>query len=122
MAACKQKNKQVKGVAVPRPTKTPKNSYDTESHFQKTPIWAFSKCDFDHPKWGIANNVDLLLKVLIKLKALEGMSWNTILSDMAGRNKAPKNSEKEISILTKDAQTRVQELNLHSEHDLVPHS
>ncbi len=127
MAGCKEKyiaaiyqskvSKQPKSAEV-NSGKHPRSSL-ADGFYQKTPIWAFSKCDVDHEKWGIAVNGESLKDVILKLRSFEGMKWSEILSDNSGRKKRPKNSEKEITAIIKDAQKRFEILNLHREHDSI---
>ena len=128
MAACK-KNKKIPNINSPQhkkatvtntqSTKMPKWEVEGDSYYEKTPVWAFSKSDFKHNKWGLETNNDQLLRIIKKLKDYEGMSWRQILSDTAGRRAAPKNSEKNITQIIDEAQDRFQELNLLYEHDSI---
>ena len=98
--------------------KTPKWG-SGESYYERAPVWAFSKSDFEHDKWGLEANNDQILRITKKLKDFEGMTWRQILSDTAGRKSAPKNSEKSVTQIIKEAQDRFNVLNLFHEHDSI---
>lgn len=98
--------------------KTPKLG-SCESYYERAPVWAFSKSDFEHDKWGLEANNDQILRITKKLKDFEGMTWRQILSDTAGRKSAPKNSEKSVTQIIKEAQERFNVLNLFREHDSI---
>jgi len=128
MAAC-NKNKQIPKTEYrsqkqakttdAKSTKTPKLETAGESYYERHPVWAFSKSDFSHVKWGLDANNDQILRIIQKLKAFEGMTWHQILSDTAGRRRAPKNSEKSVTQIVSEAQDRFRELNLFYEHDSI---
>lgn len=128
MAACKKSKK-----TVPTPPNFQKRAIVTnqksdktatvvipeEGYYTSKPVWAFSKSDFDHNKWGLEANNGQILRITKKLKDFEGMTWRQILSDTAGRKRAPKNSEKDVTQIIAEAQERFRELNLFHEHDSV---
>ena len=128
MAACKKSKKAVPTasnfqkratVTNQKADKTATVSSPEKGYYTSKPVWAFSKSDFDHSKWGLDANNDQILRITKKLKDFEGMTWRQILCDTAGRKSAPKNSEKNVTQITKDAQDRFNALNLFHEHDSI---
>jgi len=89
------------------------------SYYDKYPLWAFRRIDFDHPKWGLACNLDKLLDVLAYLKGLETQTWGEILTDTSGRTKSTRNHPIGIDELCSEAQKRVYELKLEEFEELV---
>ena len=100
-------------------TKIPKLAADGEGYYEKPPVWAFSKSDFDHSKWGLETNSNQILRITKKLKDFEGMTWRQILGDTSGRKSAPKNCEKNVTQIISEAQERFKQLNLYHEHDSI---
>ena len=128
MAACKKhkkiiqtESKSQKRVTVTGQTtaKVPVIALSDDGYYTNAPVWAFSKSDLDHQRWGLKVNENKLLGIIEKLRAYEGMTWRDILSDTSGRKRNPKNSEKHITQIINEARGRFQELNLSHEHDSI---
>lgn len=89
-----------------------------KSFYENHPIWSFSKCDFEHERWGVSCSMGSLDIVLKYLKNLESMTWREILTTTAGRSNNTRNHEIECSLIIKEAQERLCELNL-DEYDVL---
>ena len=84
----------------------------SESFYNKHPLWAFQRCDFDHPEWGMACNADMLNKVFKYLSGLESQSWGEILSATSGRKHNTRNHLIQLIRLDTKAQKRASEINI----------
>lgn len=98
--------------------KTPISLYDPNRFFDQTPVWSFSCCDFEHEKWGLCTGPECLDQVFRKLKAYEGQTWREILTDTSGRKNNTKNHEIETYKIIKEAQKRLDDINL-SQYDTL---
>lgn len=78
------------------------------------PKWSFVKCDMQHEKWGISANADCLLNMLERFKNWELITWGEILTTTAGRKSNTQSHPMEVGILDREAQERLEELNLGS--------
>jgi hypothetical protein len=83
------------------------------SLFDLYPSWTFHRCDFDHDKWGFNSKREHIPELLLRLKAFEGQSWGTILSDTSGRKTNAKNHAMSFEKITKEAQARAEQLKLN---------
>lgn len=92
--------------------KEPKNIQNPESFYDQTPVWSFSRCDFDHSKWGICSETSCVESVLKKLGSFEGQNWKDILCDTSGRNGNTKHHQIETHRIIKEAQARLNEINM----------
>lgn len=80
--------------------------------YNLSPKWSFIKCDMQHEKWGILNNIDYLGKMLERFKAWECVTWGEILTPTAGRKHNTQSHPMQVKILNKDASHRLTELKL----------
>lgn len=97
--------------------KAPRGLEESNRFYNKKPSWCFAICDFEHDKWGLCEGrcVADIKDVLSKLKSIESRTWADILSDGKGRGKGSKNHPIEITQLTKEAQSRLREINIYHE-------
>lgn len=79
--------------------------------YNKKPVWSFSKCDIDHPKWGFSASEDLYFFIQ-KLKTYEGLSWIEIMQASGGRRSGTNNHFEPVSELIPEAIGRWKELRL----------
>ena len=89
------------------------------NYYDKYPLWAFRRIDFDHPKWGISKNQEKLIDTLSYLKGLESQTWAQILTSASGRVNNTRNHAILIDELCSDAQKRAIELKLDEFDELV---
>lgn len=92
--------------------RSPKIINNPDSFYGQTPVWSFSRCDFEHEKWGICRSLDYVEGILSRLKSYEGQTWRQILTDTAGRRSNTKNHAIEIHKMCREAQTRLSDINL----------
>lgn len=111
------KNKKVKGQSVSGNKNISLQALKTEKYYDKYPKWAFSKCDFEHEKWGVSCN-HMLDNLLIALRNFEGMSWGEILGATNGRNHNTRSHHVPIENLDDEAVERLKELNLDDYDEL----
>ena len=83
----------------------------------RSPIWSFRYCDFEHERWGIASNGEILPDILARLRDFQGQTWGEILRDTAGRNGNTKNHDIPLTDIIKEAQKRFSDINLHQDFD-----
>lgn len=83
-----------------------------DSFYDQAPTWSFSKCDYLHSKWGVEANAKILPKIIIRLATWEGQTWQEILCDTSGRRNNTKNHPIPAYKLIKEAQHRLEEINL----------
>lgn len=117
----KDKSNKQKKVAQNYKPKAEKNitiENDRKSFYDNHPTWSFSKCDFEHERWGVSCSLGSLDAVLKYLKNLESMTWREILTTTAGRSNNTRNHGIECSLIIKEAQQRMCELNL-DEYDVL---
>lgn len=107
-----KKNKKVPPTYIASDKKKPAIIENPRSFYGKTPVWSFSRCDFEHDKWSVFVNQEKLPSLLLRLKTFEGQTWNEILSDTSGRKCNTKNHSIPRTKLTKEAQKRIEEINL----------
>ena len=101
------------GVKKLRSEKKPfKQKDNSKDFYSKYPRWLFSRCDFDHPKWGMACNSSNLTKVFRYLSDLESQKWGEILTDKSGRGKNTRSHEIDLTNLIKEAQVRAVDINV----------
>ena len=91
--------------------KRPLNLENPNAYYNKHPVWSFSLCDFEHPKWGVAINESCLANLISRLKSWEGQTWGEILRDTSGRKGNTKNHHIDLDRMIRDAQKRLDELN-----------
>lgn len=84
------------------------------SLYQLPPKWSFVKCDMQHEKWGIFNNIEHLGDMLARFKEWERGTWEEILTTTAGRKHNTQSHPMPVGILDKAAAKRLTELNLDS--------
>lgn len=113
------KNKKIKTEVTLKSGKNVITAERPNSYYNTNPIWSFSKCDFDHEEWGINRNAGDLLKVIKKLNVFESMTWGQIYSDTSGRKNAPKNNDKSINTICREAQKSLLNLNLDNLDDTI---
>jgi hypothetical protein len=53
--------------------------------------WAFSRCDFDHPEWGLSTNQDRTGEIFKYLSGLERQKWHEIIAATSGRTANTRN-------------------------------
>lgn len=84
------------------------------SFYNDKPSWVFRKCDFGHCSWGFCGGKESssIQELLEKLSGFEGMTWQEIFSAPKGRGIGSKNHTIPVSKLDKEAQDRLNELNL----------
>ena len=92
--------------------KIPKATENPNAYFHQKPYWSFSKCDWNHEKWGINSNSSKLPGILRRMNAFEGMTWNEILSNCSGRKNNTQNHEIKLEKIEKSALKRFMDLNL----------
>lgn len=93
-------------------SKDPVVTQGSDSYYGQTPVWSFSRCDFDHEKWGICNHTDCVNDLLRRLNSFERSTWGDIFMDTAGRRSNTKNHAIETSRIIKEAQQRLSDINL----------
>lgn len=93
--------------------KIPKNIEDPDRYLQKNPIWAFQRCDLEHERWSIKNCGDFYGEILDKLISFEGLTWAQILSYSGGRRNGTNNHFEDVSILSSEAQKRLEKLHIY---------
>ncbi|MGL6008008.1 MAG: hypothetical protein ACRC1D_00980, partial [Culicoidibacterales bacterium] len=78
------KRKQTRQLTINDSKKT--HLHSEPNNDRKTPVWKFSKIDFEHERWGFTDQKDLLT-ILHKLKSFEGMTLAEIKSQSGGRSR-----------------------------------
>ena len=94
-----------------------KHPQSLTSFHNRSPIWSFLYCDFEHERWGVASNGEILSEVLARLRDFQGQTWGEILRDTAGRNGNTKNHDIPLTDIIKEAQKRFSDRNLHHNFD-----
>lgn len=110
--------KKVRGQKATGKKKIANEILKSEGYYDKYPRWAFSKCDFEHEKWGISCKSGVLDNLLLTLKSLESMNWCTILSNTNGRVGNTRSHSIAIECLKEEAIERLRELNLDDYDEL----
>lgn len=105
--------KKVKSGAKPTAGKQVKVA-EQISLYQLSPKWSFVKCDMQHEKWGIFNNIEHLGDMLARFKEWERGTWGEILTTTSGRKHNTQSHPMPVEILDKEAAKRLTELNLDS--------
>ena len=108
----KKSRKRVKYSPFEKRPKAPVVTNNPKSYYGQTPVWSFSRCDFDHAKWGICNHTDCVNDLLRRLNSFERSTWGDIFMDTAGRRNNTKNHAIETSRIIKEAQQRLADINL----------
>lgn len=107
-----------KNVATKNPSSSKTSSSlmvgDTFPYYNEKPSWVFSKCDFNHTTWGICQNKggNEIQALLETLKSIETMTWAEIFQAPKGRGEGSKNHLVSTRDIIKNAQTRLNDLNL----------
>lgn len=101
----------------PSPRPRPYRDYEPDGYMTKRPVWAFSRCDKDHPRWAIRECTDLYETIISKLAAFEGMTWQEISSASGGKRQGHgSNSHFEnVADLIKEAQQRLEQLHRYED-------
>lgn len=107
------KKKPIKNVN-PNGKKNPTNKTNPDNWKMKTPVWVFSRHDEHHEKWSLTVCENIYNEVLTKLMSFEGMTWDEINRQTHDHGKSSNHFLK-ISILTKEAQKRIQELHIYED-------
>ena len=100
------KHKRVRWEEHPSSDKSVKIIENPDSFYDQTPVWSFSRCDFESERWSMCDNEDCLAGLMKRLKAFEGMKWRDILLDKSGRRNNTKNHSMPVSHLCREAQKR----------------
>ena len=95
-----------------RSEKVPVSASKSLPFITETPLWSFCKLDDTYDKWQIKDP-----EILKELKAFEGLTWQTIMSDKGSKKKGhgSKSHYVECSKLTREAQKRLKDINLGGE-------
>jgi len=108
-----KKDKKVKQRFQVESNKVPRSIIiNPNSFYDEVPVWSFKFSDFEHYKWGINANSDLLSEVVLKLKEFERMRWKEILITTSGRKNNTRNHFIPLTSLVAEAQKRFYDLNL----------
>ena len=108
-----KKDKKVKQRFQVESNKVPRSIINNpNSFYDKFPVWSFKFSDFEHYKWGVYANSDLLSEVVLKFRELERMSWKEILTTTSGRKNNTRNHFIPLASLASEAQKRFCDLNL----------
>lgn len=104
-------------------TKDPRIKNNPEAYYKQTPVWLFNKIDWDHAKWSITKYTfeQLINDIIKQLANFETMTWQDIFSASGGKKKGNGSNSHTIPIsnLSKEAKTRLVELNLDTYDELV---
>lgn len=92
--------------------KRPSSVENPNSFYDQTPVWSFSRCDFDHKTLGLSNHQEKILDLLVRLKDHERMTWREILTSTSGKKKGTRSHSIPINEIDKAAQRRLYELHL----------
>ena len=85
---------------------------DPDAYLTKTPAWAFSRCDQEHERWSLSKSQNIYDDIIRKLGSFEGMTWAEIMSQSGGRAHGTNHHFEDVGDLKKEAQKRLQELQL----------
>lgn len=108
-----KKRKIVEQEAQVNNKKLPKRNFDNPNSFYRmNPKWSFRYTDFQHEKWGVCLNAEVLSDMLEKMNGLERMTWSDILLSTSGRSGNTRNHPIPLSDIIVDAQKRFNDLNL----------
>ena len=113
-----KKSKEIRQKDIIQASKTPKALQSPERFYNQNPVWSFSCCDFGHNRWGFCSDTAFVESVLKRLNSFEGQTWGEILSDTSGRNGNTKNHPIETYKIIREAQTRLNEINM-SQYDIL---
>lgn len=107
----KKKKKVIEAVEVSN-KKVAKEKEDALAYKKQFPVWRFNRYDQSHPKWCI-NKKDFYSDLMTKLISFEGMTWHEIEATSGGRKAGTNHHFIRVADLIKDAQKRLDELNLY---------
>jgi hypothetical protein len=95
------------------PGKRTRSAPEQKSFFSQKPTWSFSRCHFDHPRWGLEFHSGKLLNIVRFLSGLEGQSWSDILTSTAGRRGNTRHHPIPADEFSKEIQDVIAERKLH---------
>ncbi|MFR6280946.1 MAG: hypothetical protein ACLUKK_07170 [Lacrimispora saccharolytica] len=108
----KKKEKRVIQKETASNTKIPKHLESPEGYLSKHPVWAFQRCDKEHPKWSITT-CSLYGDIIEKLISFEGQTWAEIQAASGGKKSGTNHHFENISDLSRAAQKRISDLRLN---------
>lgn len=106
------KNKKPKSASLQR------RNYETEDperYLSKNPVWSFRRMDMSHPRWSIRSCKSLYESIIAKLRDLEGLTWQEIMSASGGRSSGTNSHFEDVADLCKEARDRMLELHMEDE-------
>ena len=86
-----------------------------ERYLTQNPVWSFRRMDTTHPRWSIRSCKSLYDSIFLKLKALEGLTWQDIMSASGGRSSGTNSHFEDVADLCKEARDRMLELHMEDE-------
>lgn len=101
-----KKSKTVKQHESVSVSKRPKIVENPSSYWGTHPVWSFRSLDTSYHKWGLSQTTQLFEDVICKLKELEGMTWNSIMSASGGRTHGTNSHFENVAELIPEAQKR----------------
>lgn len=101
-----KRNKKISQAEKASSRKIPKSIEEPQSFMRNFPVWSFKRLDDGYSKWGLAQSGDLMNNVVLKLKSIEGMTWQDIISASGGRSHGTNNHYEDVSDLIPEAQER----------------
>lgn len=84
-------------------------------YLSQNPVWSFKRMDTTHPRWSIRLCEFLYDNIIIKLKDLEGLTWQEIMSASGGRSSGTNSHFEDVADLCKEARDRMLELHMEDE-------
>ena len=66
----------------------------------------------DHPRWAVSSCKTVYSSIITKLKDLEGLTWQEIMSASGGRAHGTNNHFEDVADLCKEARNRILELHM----------
>lgn len=103
----KKRDREIRQSNAVLSAKEPRKIQNPNSFYDQTPVWSFSRCDFEHSKWGICKDGSCIESILKRLSSFEGQTWKEIFSDTSGRNGNTKHHQIETYKIIKEAQERL---------------
>jgi hypothetical protein len=98
----------------PPPEKRSRSIQPEQSSFYgRRPSWSFSRCHFDHPRWGLEKHSGKLLAIIQFFSGLEGQRWGDVLTSTAGRGGNTRNHMIPTDRFSNDIQEMIMDRKLH---------